>query len=33
VLAQQIGKLYLGLLSDKSSVGVNGALTTARLYH
>jgi len=33
VLAQETGKLYLGLLSDKSSVNVGGAVTADRLYH
>ena len=33
VLAQQTGKLYLGLLSDKSSVNVGGNVTADQLYH
>jgi pilus assembly protein CpaB len=33
VLAQTTGKLYLGLLSDKSTVKVGGTVTTDQLYH
>jgi pilus assembly protein CpaB len=33
VLAQQTGKLYLGLLSDKSTVAVGTGVTADELYH
>ena len=33
VLAQQTGKLYLGLLSDKSTVSVGPGVTPDQLYH
>lgn len=33
VLAQETGKLYLALLSDKSSINVGGSVTANQLYH
>lgn len=33
VLAQQTGKLYLGLLSDKSAVAIGPGVTSANLFH